>query len=252
MMKRLLGQKKHIPVNYKSSDYYIVEFPKSGITWFSFLLSNTLLIESQSKIEASFYNIQQLIPDVQISRQLPDDNLWDIKTPRFIKSHHSYNLEYNNIIYLVRRPEAVMKSYHNYLKEFGNHSSDLHTFVKSKKYGLEAWNNHVYNWIHNIRNGQRLHLIRYEDLLSNPNEILQELFKNLGINISNQSIAHAVKRSNREFMVNSENLYKKYSPGYKFNFVGKEKNRHLNEESRLLTESIFSEKTKNIIKTIYS
>ncbi len=54
--------KKTLPNCQRHDDVYLVEFPKSGITWLSTIISNCFLQYSGKKQQATFYNIQQLIP----------------------------------------------------------------------------------------------------------------------------------------------------------------------------------------------
>ena len=96
----MLIRNKHLPKKPLSNDIYLVEYPKSGITWLCFLISNSIISnENNNSIKATFFNIQQLISDVQMSRDVPINNLWNTNTPRFIKSHYDYKQDYNNIIY---------------------------------------------------------------------------------------------------------------------------------------------------------
>ena len=81
---------KKLPTKQKNSDIYIVEFPKSGITWFSTLIANINLIESHSIQRATFYNIQQLVPDIHMNRNVLDSPMWETPKCRFIKSHFEF------------------------------------------------------------------------------------------------------------------------------------------------------------------
>src|ERR1700680_1912974 len=109
---RVVGLKRHsaterndvihfTPVNPLISDLYLVEFPKFGVTWLSFILANiNLLVAGESRL-ATYFNINDLIPDIQYSRDLP---LPDHRFPgfRIIKSHSPYNPSYKKVILLVR------------------------------------------------------------------------------------------------------------------------------------------------------
>jgi hypothetical protein len=45
---------KMMPKNPRHDDFYVVEFPKSGITWLTAILANVALIESGRKEIASY------------------------------------------------------------------------------------------------------------------------------------------------------------------------------------------------------
>lgn len=218
----MLTGNKHLPKKPFSNDIFLVEYPKSGITWLCFLISNSIITnENNNSIKVTFFNIQQLISDVQISRDVPINNLWNTNTPRFIKSHYEYKHDYNNIIYLVRDPLSVMTSYYKYLLGLKKIKCNFLDFVKSKEYGVNKWIDHVNSWTKNIKNGQRLHIIKYEDLISNPQITLENLFNNLGIKISSGAISESIKLSSLTEMKKQEKIYRTHNPFYSLNFVRK-------------------------------
>ena len=219
MLKKTISK---IPNNPLSSDIYIVEFPKSGITWLCFLISNSILSNNKNEsMSATFYNIQQLIPDIHMSKYIPNNNLWKMTTPRFIKSHHEYTPDYKNIIYLIRDPLSVMISYYKYLTGLDIIDMNFSEFVRSKQYGILTWINHVNSWGKNITNAQKLHIVKYENLLEEPQKTLENLFNNLGIKVSKESIQRSIELSSFNKMKESENIYKNHNPFYKLNFVRK-------------------------------
>lgn len=246
----LINKDKGIPNNACSNDIYIVEFPKSGITWLCFLISNSILSNNKKdeSMKATFYNIQQLVPDIHMSKDLSINKLWEMNTPRFIKSHHEYKSDYKNIIYLVRNPLSVMISYHKYLTGLDVVDMSFFDFVKSKKYGISTWVNHINSWIKNTNNTQRMHIVTYESLLEKPEATLKNLFENLGISISNDSIIKSVELSSFSNMKKSEKKYRDNNPFYKLNFVRKGSNNTEQIDSKII--DYIELKTKSIIKNL--
>ena len=94
-------------------------------------------------------------------------------------------------------------------------------FVKSPRYGIRAWNDHVNSWIKELDPQQQIHLIKYEDLMEKPKEALRNMYDNLGLCISDEILLESIKRSSLERMRNSEVVYLTYNPFMDFNFVGK-------------------------------
>lgn len=208
-----------LPSNQQNSDLYIVEFPKSGITWFSTLVSNVNLIMSGSSQRASYYNIQQLVPDIHMGRELMESPIWTVPKCRFIKSHAMYCPYYQHVIYLVRNPVSVMKSYYHYKKMLGHFEKTFEAFVIDERYGLERWKQHVASWLFRGDSAQRIHLVKYEDLIGKPRETIKELYANLGFDLDDETIDNAIELSNFEHMKESENHYKKYNPNTSLVFV---------------------------------
>lgn len=204
----------------RAHDIYVVEFPKSGITWLCTLLANMALRESGSLREVTFYNVQNLIPDVHMCKA---QNIGESMLPtigqRLIKSHSYHNPLYQNCIYLVRHPVSVMNSYYRYLNMHPDYQISEKTILSDRRQGVPAWKRHVNGWLRSTDQSRRLHLIRYEDLVSDTVGQLQNLTKNLGWPITQESIDAAVSRSLPGEMKDSENLYKKHNPRYYLNFV---------------------------------
>lgn len=210
---------KYLPNKQKNSDIYLVEFPKSGITWFSTIIANINLLESSSKQKATYYNIQQLIPDIHMNRDILDEPIWDFPKCRFIKSHHKWCPFYNHVIYLVRNPVSVMNSYYRYATTLNQFQGTFEEFVKNANLGLEHWKSHVNSWLIRGDSSQRIHLIKYEELIENPELALNRLYSNLGFNISMGTINTAIELSDFDSMKASETLYKEYNPNTSLDFV---------------------------------
>lgn len=209
----------YLPERPKNSDIYLVEFPKSGITWFSTIVANINLTESNIKQKVTYYNIQQLIPDIHMNRNILDQPMWDVPKCRFIKSHCEWCPYYNHVIYLVRNPVSVMNSYYHYAKMLNQFHGTFEEFVKDKRFGLNTWKSHVASWLLRDESSQRIHMVKYEDLKENPIETIQNLYKNLGFSMSVETIKNALEISNFQNMKQSENLYKKYNPNISLVFV---------------------------------
>ena len=205
--------------NPRQSDTYIVEFPKSGITWLSTILANAALIRSNREEVANFTNVLMFVPDVHISRDC-GDSVYSYPPCRLIKSHSKWNKNYKFIIYLVRNPLSVMKSYYHFLYQIGKLPfRNFDSFCRSKKFGVKAWKNHVNSWLTGYTVPNRLHLIRYEDLLTDTIGEIRMLSHNFGWNFNDSIIERAIDRSTIEKMQASESLYKKKNPRYNMTFI---------------------------------
>lgn len=201
------------------NDVYIVEFPKSGITWISTILANMALISSGRKEIASFPAIQLYVPDIHVTRDV-GGVAYDVPPVRLIKSHAEFNPNYVSVIYLARNPLDVMKSYFRFNKESsGMKFSSFDEFCRSETMGVPAWKRHVRSWFEGKVIVQRVHLCRYEDLINNPVAEIADISRNFGWNIDAQTIALAVSRSSVDVMKESERFYKSRNPRYTMSFV---------------------------------
>jgi len=207
------------PSDFKNSDVYIVEYPKSGITWLSTIMTNLNFKLLGVEKDVTFYNVGQHVADISRTRRVGEQLTKDLGF-RLIKSHSNYNPFYNFIIFLVRNPFDVMVSYYKY-QEFAGYEKSIHEFIKDEKYGITNWVEHTKSWLNKIPKGEKLHLVKYEELQTEPVETISKLYQNLGFNIPEELIAKAIKESHITNMKESERLYKEHNPKHIRNFVRK-------------------------------
>lgn len=210
-----------LPRMPRQDDLFLVEFPKSGVTWLSFLLANVHLLESGIRREVNFYNIHDLVPDINQTRFLAPDPL-PFPGFRVIKSHASYNPFYQKVIYLVRHPLEVMVSYYNFQIQLGAYGGDFGQFIQDRTFGLPAWQDHVRSWFSSPANLSFVY-VRYEDLLEDTPGQLERIYQQLGLRPAGQSISQAMEKSTLSNMLRLE---KEYAHGRRphlqgFRFVGK-------------------------------
>jgi hypothetical protein len=114
----------------------------------------------------------------------------------------------------------VMKSYFQFYSEMhGPSYKSIIDFCLSSKYGIPAWKKHVNTWLEGRTLAQRLHLIRYEDMLESPARELHAFFNNFGWKIDSSSIRKAVELSNIKSMKANEDCYRSRNPRYNQTFV---------------------------------
>ena len=184
---------------------YIVEFPKSGITYLSWLIANVVLDRHHEKKDVTFFNVDEFVCDEHMfSRELFTYKSNEFGS--FVKTH-SLPLPYHRrVIYLMRNPLDTMVSYFNYcgLEKW---NGDFTRFLNDSNYGISAYLKHVESWLGNDR-AIRAFVLRYEDLVSNPLDCLRQIFMNcFGIQISNQILQNAVDRSTKEKMNTALTFY---------------------------------------------
>jgi hypothetical protein len=125
----------------------------------------------------------------------------------------------NQSKYLIRNPFDTMVSYYNYMSGFG-YNKGFDEFVKDENYGIKAWKRHVNSWFGGKNDPQKIHLIKYEDLMNNPTVQIKSLYANFGLLLEESLISTAIERSSMENMKNGEINYTKFNPNRTLNFVG--------------------------------
>jgi hypothetical protein len=211
-----------LPADPRHDDLYLVEFPKSGVTWLSYLMANTGLVLSGSARRATFFNLNELVADVHFDRRIAPPKR-DGFGFRCIKSHAAYTPHYKRVFYLVRDPCAVMASYFIFATSLGQWRGSLEGFVRDRHFGISAWMRHVNGWLDNIDEGLSFGLLRYEDMLADTREVLRKIYKLLGVQLAEADLERVIAQSSIERMREDEALFNDaHLDLKKFNFVRKE------------------------------
>ncbi|WP_417273515.1 sulfotransferase domain-containing protein [Celeribacter halophilus] len=229
-------KKKHPIAQPRSANHvYIVEYPKSGITWLSTILANLALQTSgREDLRVTFANLRMIIPDIHLGQEIGDP-VYTSPPIRFIKSHSTFRADYTFSIYLARHPVRVADSYYRYMKNRGRFTGSFSEFIHNRRFGVGSWCEHVDSWLKGPPRGGILHLIRYEDLVKDAIGEIEELCRNLGWFVSRDSIRIAVERSSSEHMRESEELFIKHDPRYSAGFVkGRRTNISKDDEAYIL------------------
>ncbi len=205
------SKRHYLPVPRRDDDLFLVEFPKSGITWLTFLIANVNLLINDDPRTATLFNINDFVPDVQSVRHL-QGLPYRLPGYRIFKSHATYLREYRKIVYVVRDPRHVMSSYLAFLKGLGQWTEGIEELVVHQYYGIGAWRDHVTGWLENADAASSFTLLRYEDLLAKPQGELARLYRLMGVAVTPEQINLAVERSTIHALGNLEREFNACHP----------------------------------------
>lgn len=194
-----------LPVERRDDDLFLVEFPKSGITWLTFLMAHVNLLLSNDRRVPNFFNINDFVPDVQTTHHVGAP-LLPVPGYRCFKSHAPYLRQYRKVFYLVRDPRHVMVSYWIFLNSLKWWHGTLDELIDHPRHGVRAWVRHVGGWIEGIDAAASFVLVRYEDLLADPQREVRRLYDALGIALTDELLSRSVERSSIENMRAAEEL----------------------------------------------
>lgn len=189
-------------INVLFDDVFLVSYPKSGNTWTRFLVGNLVRQEN-----VTFANIEEIVPDIY---QHGLGFFSKVKRPRVLKSHEYFDPRYKKVIYIVRDPRDVAVSYYFHQIKFRDIDETMtidayiDDFIAGKSDPFGSWGENVGSWLGARMNNKGFLLVRYEDLLSQPEIELKKIAVSLGIKKTEEELHRAVERSSLKIMKASE------------------------------------------------
>lgn len=152
--------------------------------------------------------LNDLIPDIHMSRYIPIEPRGPWPGCRIIKSHSYANRDYLKVIYVVRNPIAQISSYYDYSRGLGQFSGTFSEFIKDKNLGIRAWERHVRGWATETEKSRRIALLRYEDMRKNTAEALSSVLGAVGADVERDILQLAVDRAEFNKMKEAEKRFK--------------------------------------------
>jgi hypothetical protein len=184
-------------------------FPKSGVTYLSFLLFHSFFSD-----DCDIHDLERkYILDIHA---YPNATFADPSAPRLIKSHFPYNPTIPAVrlttksIYLIRHPIDVMMSAWDYQHLIAGTNRDVQSpaFRAYVNHWLTSgglmiaqfgpWTQHVRSWLD--QTNIPVHLVTYEKLVDNPQRELKSIIDFVGINVPAERQRIAIERSSMKSM----------------------------------------------------
>lgn len=188
--KRLKILQEALAYQGAEEDIFIVSYPKSGTTWVQMIL-----YQLTSDGSMNIPHIDLVSPHFEETLFLSGQRINDLKSPRRLKSH----LPYASIpkgpgryIYVLRDGRDVAVSYfHQLSRQYQSFESFFEDFVHGKvPYG--SWFSHVAKWLCNGA-GLRLHIVRFEHLITDLAAGVREIAGFCGICTDEQILERTVR-----------------------------------------------------------
>ncbi|GIW61107.1 MAG: sulfotransferase [Patescibacteria group bacterium] len=221
LLRRPVIALRHILV--RKEDCVIASYPRSGSTWFGFMLYH--LITGRN---AQFGEVRKTIP--YVGKQLFTAPVLS-NGGRIFKTHERYSRVYHNVIYIVRDPRDVAISEYKYLKweniECGSFDAFLLDFISGQGNQFTSWVDHVESWLPKITNGEINGIVlKFEDLRSDPFKMMKKVVDFMRLDVSDKMIQDAIIDNTLEKMREKEDLarvgfFKRKNTGERFVREGK-------------------------------
>lgn len=216
---------------------WLASYPKSGNTWFRFVLANIL---SDRPLGINEMNVSHLAADRALfvealgfnSYLLSEEELWTLRYEvyiwlsqkkqdvQYVKIHDAYQSTLIpsacslGVIYCIRNPLDVVVSYAHHSNISIDECIALLCYPQAKIYDnirflgtqlqqhLFSWSDHVRSWT--VESTIPVHCIRYEDMHKNPFLTFKQAFKFLQLNHANHTIQTAIHEARFEKLQQQE------------------------------------------------
>jgi estrone sulfotransferase len=176
-------------------DVFLISFPRSGNTWLRYML--TLL--HPGVVSKEDRDIHRVIPNLD---QRPD--LGRTPEPRVIKSHGTFHKRYPRVIYLLRDGRDATYSYYVFCQKEFAYPGSFYEFLSVHPYPPSRWHEHVESWLGRNHRTPLL-LIRYEEMLVDPELQLKRALQFLSWKPSDDEIKSAIAETSLEKMIYRQN-----------------------------------------------
>lgn len=191
--------------NPRNSDIYLVSYPKSGNTWFRYLLMFAIWPET-IKQDLDLEEMAAYIPSFRLAHD--KKVMLDVNSPcnklanRIIKEHTRMDRRANKFIrkaiYIIRDGRDAIISYWHFCNQRDGTNYSLDEFIEKSSncehyYG--SWSEHVKSWL--TADIDKV-VIYYENLINNPYEEIRKVSEKFDLCLSDKCIKDAIDAASFE------------------------------------------------------
>lgn len=180
-----------------AEDIFIIGYPKSGNTWFRYLVTGV------------FYGVDpEYAPHTLVNALIPNMHAKQyyqrFQTPMFFKSHFLPRPAFRRVVYLLRDGRDVMVSYYHHRVKLNQLDMDFLSMVRDGE-GLFPckWHEHAESWLSNPYKAEMI-VITYEDLKKDAVHELQRFCEFAGIERNESFLESVVDKTGLEKMRRKE------------------------------------------------
>lgn len=183
-----------------SVDHLLVSYPKSGRTWFRYILSCYIAESAGLTLSPDLSSMFQFLPNLDWDKQrgLPAYYRGPAARaafPLIAVTHHlpgKGRLPATPVIFMIRDPRDVLVSrYYHATRHKHAFSGDISAFLRDPAQGLPAWVDHTNDWMAALANRRHL-IVSYESLSASTSDEVRRVLTFLGQPVDEARLVHAV------------------------------------------------------------
>jgi len=180
----------------------LASYPKSGRTWFRFILANYFVMASGREFPLDLQSMFAIVPNFaldpvrgvtafQFAKAVGD-------VPMVLVTHDRYRpmrFARSPIIFMVRDPRDVMVSaYFHATRHKKTYSGDIDTFVHDAEHGLPRLIRYLNGWADGLRSHRHL-VLSYERLSEDTEATTADALRFLGREVDEPALRRAIEVS---------------------------------------------------------
>lgn len=190
-----------------TTDAFLASYPKSGRTWFRFILANYFNIAAELGRDVTLHSMFAIVPNFAAdgTRGIPAFQFRERRPdlPLILVSHNRYRWRVflsTPIIFMVRDPRDVMVSaYFHATRHKHRYAEDIGTFLSDARQGLPRFIDYINGWAEGLA-GHRHLVLTYERLSAEPEAVTADALRFLGCPIDARALKLAVEQSRFDVM----------------------------------------------------
>ncbi|MCJ2180441.1 sulfotransferase domain-containing protein [Novosphingobium album (ex Hu et al. 2023)] len=183
----------------------VAEFPKSGITMFTYGLSNALGELHGVTPETTWFNHNLLVRDLHIAGYFSEGKGFPLQ-----KTHYDNDLSYNAIFVMRRNVRTLMPSWYEYSRQHFGYEGSFKRFLTSPA-GVSRYERFMSSYSTKAAPWQRIVVVDYEELVRDSARVYADALRHLGYG-NHDGIGDVATRASakvaRDSMVEDETFYR--------------------------------------------
>jgi alcohol sulfotransferase len=193
-----------------TADAFLASYPKSGRTWFRFILSNYFNLACRLNVQVDLHSMFRIIPNFDFDpvRGIPAFAFRGNGQPPLIlvthEAHRSMLFRRAAMIFMVRDPRDVLVSaYFHATRHKHRFAGDINQFIADDDQGLPALIRYLNGWAAGLAR-HRHFVLSYERLSVEPEAATSDVLRFLGCEVDEGAVGAAIAASRFEAMRDRE------------------------------------------------
>ncbi|MDK1385989.1 sulfotransferase domain-containing protein [Sinorhizobium sp. 8-89] len=204
---RRVAKRVRLTVHAAHADSFLISYPKSGRTWFRYILSHYLAAIAGISEPVDLHNMFSIVPNFDLDpvRGIPGYRFRGEKSviPTVLVSHLDYSASLflkRPVIMMVRDPrDVIVSAYFHASRHKHRFAGSLSDFIADRDQGLPAMIDYLNGWAGGLSN--RAHFVlSYEALSADTERQVEAALEFLGCPMDRKALRAAVEAGRFEAM----------------------------------------------------